>query len=241
MIKVWKFLSILIVAAVCLGLLLVPGITPQAAAAGTDWGFEIEPYMTGKGCNESFTVNATVVHYEGYADGFTMWLEFDPTYLEVTGVDTPATLPNGVAPFFPSPVSWDNTEGWVDVQISKAPGSDDINETFVYSTIHFLSKDVSGTSNLNFAVVNPSRQTTIILGGTDYLNWTKVVNGTVRIGSPTLTVNVTPAGMGNVTINAVTPPSYPNTTNWSWDDVVNLTAVVSVPNWMFTHWSGDLT
>ena len=31
-----------------------------------------------------------------------------------------------------------------------------------------------------------------------------------------LTVNVTPAGKGNVTINStITPSSYPNTTNWS--------------------------
>jgi hypothetical protein len=63
---------------------------------------------------------------------------------------------------------------------------------------------------------------------------------TVKIGTPKLTVNVNPAGNGTVKANGVTLIGYPNTTNRSWDEVVNLNATTTVLNWTFDHWSGAL-
>jgi len=62
----------------------------------------------------------------------------------------------------------------------------------------------------------------------------------VVTGAPTLTINVTPAGNGDVKINGAAPSSYPNTTNRSFGENVTLEAVNSTPGWRFVNWSGDL-
>ena len=55
-----------------------------------------------------------------------------------------------------------------------------------------------------------------------------------------LTVNVTPSGGGNVTVNGATPPDYPNTTTWNCSENVTLNAVAA--GWYrFVNWSGDLS
>jgi len=55
-----------------------------------------------------------------------------------------------------------------------------------------------------------------------------------------LTVNVTPVGGGNVTVNGVTPSSYPNTTTWVCDKNVTLNAAAA-SGYIFVNWSGDLS
>jgi len=55
-----------------------------------------------------------------------------------------------------------------------------------------------------------------------------------------LTVNVTPVGGGNVTVNEVTPSSYPNTTTWVCDKNVTLNATAA-SGYIFVNWSGDLS
>jgi len=54
-------------------------------------------------------------------------------------------------------------------------------------------------------------------------------------------VNVTPAGKGTVKANGVTLTGYPNTTIWTWHDVVTFEAVNSIGGWGFVNWSGDLS
>jgi hypothetical protein len=55
-----------------------------------------------------------------------------------------------------------------------------------------------------------------------------------------LTVNVTPSGGGNVTVNGTTPSGYPNTTTWNCSENVTLDAVAA--GWYrFVNWSGDLS
>jgi len=244
MIKVWRLLSILIIPLMCLGLMLVPAV-PTALAASPDWGYEITPNITAVGFNTDFNVTVSAVCYAENADSWNIMVDFDPTYLQVINITRPATLPNGDTPDpYPSSPVLNNTTGWVfdgyGVQPAFPPHS--VNVTFNAWTIHFRSNNVTtGGTYLNFITIDPFSSTMVILVGEDWLNWTEVVNGTVKIGSPTLTVNVSPAGKGDVNISGVTPSSYPNTTNRSWDAVVNLTAVNSVPNWTFDHWSGDLS
>jgi hypothetical protein len=239
-----KIISVVLCLGVVLALMLVPGAPPPkvALANGNDWGFEIQPNVTKVGFNEAFTVNATVTYYSGHSAAWAMYLLFDPTYLEVTAIDTPSTLPSGEAPdAAPGMPAWNNTTGWAQHGYSIPPGSTNyINVTFVYCTVHFRSKSASGTSYLNFTTTDPSHATQVQDEfGTDYLNWTRVVNGTVMVGTA-LTVNVTPAGKGTVKANGVTLTGYPNTTARSWDALVSLEAVNSTPGWGFVSWTGDL-
>jgi len=241
-----KIISVVLCLGVILALALVPGTPPKVASANgaNDWGFEIQPNVTKVGFNEAFTVNAVVTHYAGNSTAWAMYLLFDSTLLEVTGIDTPSTLPNGETPDpAPGMPTWNNATGFAQHGYGLPfTATTDINETFVYCTIHFRSKSATGASYLNFASTDPAHATQVLDGlGFDHLNWTMVVNGTVMIGTPQLTVNVTPAGNGTVKANGVTLTGYPNTTTWDWDDVVNLTAVNSTPGWGFNHWSGDLT
>jgi len=231
---------------VILALTLVPGALPKVTSANpaNEWGFEIQPNVTGVGFNEDFTVNAAVVQRgDGNSTAWHMYLLFDPTYLEVTAIDTPSTLPTGgTIDVEPSMPAWDNTTGWAQHGYSRLFGESEVDTGFVYCTIHFRSKSATGASYLNFTVVDPAHKTDILdPASTDILNWTYVVNGMVMVGTPTLTVNVTPAGMGDVDISGASiPPSYPNTTTWTWDQNVTLDAVNSTPGWRFNHWSGDI-
>jgi len=238
-----KIISVVLCLGVILAVALVPGAPPPrvALANGNDLGFEIQPNMTRVGFTEDFTVNAVVTHYAGDSDTWQMMLRFDPTLLEVTSVVRPTTLPNGQSPDpYPGEPTINNTAGWVYDGYGIPPMTPNINQTFVFSTIHFRSKSATGASPLNFTYEGAYYSTQVILVGSDYLNWTRVVNGTVMVGTPQLTVNVTPAGKGDVDISGASiPSSYPNTTTWAWDDVVNLTAVNSTPGWGFVSWTGD--
>jgi len=236
-----KIISVVLCLGVVLSLMLVPGtVLKVVSAQANDWGFEIQPNVTKVGFNQDFTVNATVTRYSGASDSYVMYMQFNGTLLDVTAVDTPATLPNGQAPFLPGSPTWDNATGWVRVEYAKYPGSADINQTFTFCTIHFRSGAVSGTSPLNFTTIDAVNITTVMLGGNDYLNWTYVVNGTVKVGVPTLTVNVTPAGTGTVKANGTTLTGYPNTTNRSWGATVTLLAVNSTEGYGFVNWTGDV-
>jgi hypothetical protein len=55
-----------------------------------------------------------------------------------------------------------------------------------------------------------------------------------------LTINVTPSGGGNVTVNGTMPPSYPNTTTWNYCDNITLNATAA-SGYSFVNWSGNLT
>jgi len=197
---------------------------------GDGWGFEIQPNMSSVEPGENFTVNITAVHYSGDADCWAMYLLFNTTYLEVTGIDTPSASP------FVNESS--NTAGWAQIGYGLFSY---INETFVHCTIHFRAKSVNGTSYLNFTWLNPRRGTEITRDTIDHLNWSYVVNGTVEVGHPALTVDVSPAGGGNVTVNGATPPGYPNTTTWNCSENVTLNAVAASGYTFESCWSGNLS
>ena len=234
MTKVWRLLSILIIPLMCLGLMLVPGAPPQVAALGNS-GLEVQPAVTTVNFTENFSVNiwANVPANQSW-DTADVHLNFRPTYMNVTGITDGGSLTIILGSTF------DNVAGTIDYTAGVLGTT--VNGSLLVCTINFTSKSASGVSTLDFVNIEPLRVTDIIYSGDRLLDWSMVVNGTVIIGSPTLTVNVTPADKGNVTINStITPSSYPNTTNWSWDEVVSLNATTTVPNWTFDHWSGDLS
>jgi len=239
-----KIISVVLCLGVVLTLMLVPGTPPPkvALAQANDWGFEMQPNVTKVGFNEDFTVNVTVVHYTGEADAWKFYVPFNTSLLNVTNIVEISPLPTGNAP---DPVSgfpkWNNTAGWLQHQSGIVGGDPNVNSTFVSCTVTFRTKAVAGTAYLNFTTIDVPRKSTVILVGADVLNWTRVVNGTVMIGTPQLTVNVTPAGKGTVKANGVTLTGYPNTTTRSWDALVSLEAVNSTPGWGFVNWTGNLT
>jgi hypothetical protein len=202
MIKLWKFLSVLIIPLMCLGLLLVPG-AQQALAASPDWGYEIQPNITTVGFNEDFNVTVSAVCYAENADTWQIMVDFDETYLQVINITRPATLPTGDAPDpYPGEPTLNNTDGWVydGYGVPVAVPLVTVNVTFAAWTIHFRSNNVTtGSTYLNFVFVNPYFSPQVFLGGPDYLNWAHVVNGTVKIGGPP-TISVSP---DNLTFNAI--------------------------------------
>jgi len=68
----------------------------------------------------------------------------------------------------------------------------------------------------------------------------KSVTAYCSVPSYNLTVNVSPGGGGNVTVNGTTPSSYPNTTTWNCGDEVTVNAVAA-GGYEFDHWSGNLS
>jgi hypothetical protein len=237
-----KFISVILSVAVMLSLMLVPAV-PTALAATSDWGYNITPNVSKVGFNTDFNVTVSAVCYAGNADTWNIMVDFDQTYLQVIGITRPATLPNppdNSAPDgYPGEPTLNNTDGWVFDGYGTPPGKATVGVSFAAWTIHFRSKNVttSGTP-LSFVTVSPYYSSMAILAGADWLNWTEVVNGTVKIGSPALTVDVSPAGKGTVKANGVTLTGYPNTTSWVWDQVVNLSAVNSTSGWGFASWTG---
>ena len=242
MAKLWKFLSVSIVVAVCLGLMLVPAVPNVALAATLNCGIEVEPSRTKVGFTENFSVNVSITNPTGEElDMEMVHINFTKDLIEVVSIDA------GSAVGSPFTIEWaneyNNTDGTLDVDCSTPSGTNTTASNPIVCTINMQSKSTNGVATLDFIALDSwGDPDTVVIGkAADHLNWTMVVNGKVKVGPPVLTVNVSPNGTGNVTINGVTPPSYPNITTWSWDEVVNLTAVNSVPNWTFTEWSGDLT
>jgi len=240
MAKLWRFLAVSIGLAVCLGLMVVPSLSQsqQALADTNEWAFEIQDEAVTKvPVGTSFTVNITAVQLStGNSDGWEAYLRYDPAYLNVTGIDTPATLPppnNGPPDWYPVPgmyglanPGYNNTEGMLYVGYSPAPMSPKLNETFWLATIHFDAKAVEGTTYVNFTDVGVFQTTKILLGATEVHNWAKFVNGMVRVGEPP-TLTVSP---DSLTFNAIeggeNPPaqtlevcsSAVDTLDWSLKD-----------------------
>jgi hypothetical protein len=249
MAKLWKFVPILIVAAVCLGLTMVPGAPPAkvASAATLNCGFEVEPDMTEVGYNENFAVNITVIDTVAQdMFGWDMYLTFDADLVAVTGVDTPATLPapNNAAPSVnPRPPDekpagllpwWNNTTGVVHHGYTREALTADVSSGFVFCTIHFRSKAVAGTSYLNFDVKDPAHMAGIIdIDGAHHLNWSMVVNGTVRVGGPP-TISVSPKAL---TFDAIEGEANPSDQTL---ELCNLLGV-STLDWSLTDNAGWLS
>ena len=234
MIKLWRFLSVPIVLAVCLGLLLMPGAPPQVALAQGNAGMEVVPNMTTVGFTEDFDLEiwARVPSNQSYnvADAH---LNFSPTYMQVNGITNSGVLPDVLESKF------NNTLGTIDHTCGIL--GEDVTGDQLICTINCTSTSADGISTIDFVSVAPWRVTDIIDGGISLINWTLVVNGTLIVpGVPILWVDVIPKGSGSVMINGTLPPAYPNTTNWIWGAVVELEAFPAA-DWEFDHWGGNLT
>ena len=109
-------------------------------------------------------------------------------------------------------------------------------------TVNFTSTSNtsnSGISGLDFIFIVADDATSVVHPTSgDVLDWDEVVNGTLKVGSPALTVDIVPDGKGEVEANSVPLTGDPNVTYWTWDQVVNLDAIESTVGWEFDSWTG---
>jgi len=141
--------------------MLIPAIP---AAAAVNVGMEVVPNSTKVGYNEAFDVDIRITDTVAQdMAAWTVYLEFNSSLLSVTGIDPCVTLPTGYAaddvPGYPK---WDNTTGVVDHQSGTKVGDPYVNTSFDVMTVHFLSKAVPGTAQLNFDVIDPTKQTSVL-------------------------------------------------------------------------------
>ena len=205
MAKPWRFLSISIVVAVCLGLLLVPGLLSHSS--NTVY-LKIEPATTNVGKGDNFTLNVTVPITAGEAvAGAEAHIHFNSAYFNVTDV-TPGDGPNMVLKNV-----WDNSTGTVDYVCGIGIGQPAVTSTFTLCAIQCQAHQLGGVTSANFIYdmfVAPPRLTQIKSPPpiVDYLtDWsTQVVNGTVKVGGPS-TIFVSPDKLiFNAIVGGENPP-----------------------------------
>jgi len=236
-----KIISVVLCLGVVLALTLVPGAPPvKMALAQSHIGVNVTPQQTTVGFNENFSVVVWIDDSlgENY-DGTGIRLVYNTSYVTATNVSDAGSF-DWVLNAGTFNNTWNATHGLVEYDAANMGGN--LSASNPVCTISFTSNSSNtGISGLDFIYIADDAATSITLAGEDILNWTYVVNGTVRAGMPALTVNVTPAGEGTVKANGVTLTGDSNTTTWDWDDVVNLEAMNSTPGWGFVNWTGDLS
>jgi hypothetical protein len=234
-----KIIGVVLCLGVILALTVVPGTPPvKVALAQSHIGVNVTPQQTSVGFSESFNVVVWIDDSlaENY-DGVGIRLVYNTSYVTATGV-TDAGSFDWVLDAGTINNTWNATHGLVKYDAANMAGN--LSTSNPVCTVSFTSSAANtGISGLNFIYIGADAATSVTLMGGDILNWTYVVNGTVRTGMPALTVNVTPTGKGTVEADGTTLIGYPNNSTWDWDQNVTLEAVNSTPGWRFHHWSGD--
>ena len=202
MVKVWRFLSVSIVAAVCLGLMLVPAPTALAAA---DCGIEVQPALKQVGFNETFSVNVVISNSAALPlNALQVFMSFDKDVLQVNSITSAGTPFTQVV----SGPSFDNTTGEIDFSAGPPPGTNTTAVAPYLMTINMESKSTPGDTTIAFQRISPTRETKVYGDGLgNVLNWSRVVNGTVRVGGPPA-ISVSPDSLAfNAIEGGENPPS----------------------------------
>ncbi len=229
MAKLWRFLSISIVAAVCLGLTMVPGAPPaKVALAAGNVTIGIQPETMTVLPGDPFDVEVWVQNPDGNdIFGVQSRLDFDSSYFNVTGIT------NGPIMSEIADSSFDNVNGTADHAASMPlpPGNSTNATSVLVATIHCKAHALEGASTIDFVYQSspPFRKTMVTFGATDYLesgNMSLMHSGTVRIGVPPA-ISVSPDSLAfNAIEGGENPPdqtleicnSESGTLDWSLSD-----------------------
>lgn len=181
-------LAILVISAVA----LVPGaLSVKVALAQSHIGINVTPQQTTVGLNENFNVTIWIDDSLGESyDGVAIRLVYNTSYVTATGVTDAGTFDFVLDPGTINN-TWNATHGLVtyDAVNLAAP----LSTSNSVCTVNFTSNSSNtGISGLDFIYIPADAATSVTSVGADILNWTYVVNGTVRVSMPALTVNVTP-------------------------------------------------
>ena len=235
-----KVISIIVSAAVMLGLMLIPAMPAALAAGGI--GIEVVPQETKVGFGESFEVEIWIDDTPG--DDYNavgVRLVYETKYVSCNAVTD-----SGVWDYTANCAcndAWNSTHGLITFDATLLGPI--FNTSQLACTVNFTSTSNtsnSGISGLDFIFI-PADSATCVAHPTlgDVLDWDEAVNGTLKVGSPALTVDVSPAGKGDVDITGSSiPSSYPDVSYWSWDQMVTLEAIDSTVGWVFDSWTGDV-
>ena len=235
-----KFITGILTIAVLLGLLLVPatGVSVSAGDPPAGQATLLLPATVKVLPGGSFAVNVTIYNPHNIAITSTgadmVWST--PSMLGVSSVDW-GVWPTHIAR------GWDNATGEVYCTEGGSTEFPNITTTNIaHATVHFVAGSTEGVVTLSFIAAMTDATLILEESSTDICNWTPgdMQNLTVYIGTPKLTVDVSPAGKGAVKADGVLLVGYPNTTDRSWDAVVSLQAVNPAAGWAFDHWSGDV-
>ena len=234
-----KFISLILAIAVVLAMVAVPATVSQVAASG-GVTVAIDPTPQYALPGSSFTIDAVVNNpLNNEVAMHAVRLDFDPTYFTVDSVSLVDFTTDMAAPAI------DNVNGHIGYDPCMPTGTSINKTTIISARISCTANSLEGVTPVSwvFTMGPPPRLTKVTYAATDYLeggNMSLMLDGSVIIGSPSLTVDVSPGLKGDVEINGVAPGSYPDVSSWGWDEVVDLEAIDSVAGWAFDSWSGDL-
>jgi len=184
MIKARKFVSIVIVLAVCLGLTLVPTALPGGVvSASSNVTIGVQPPTTNVDFSEAFSITVEVDNPDAVRiSTAAARLNFNTTYFSVTSITAGPTLTTVLLN------TYDNVAGTIDFDAGCPPGVNTTDTSILVCTINCLSKSVFGVSTVDFVYLGgpPPRQTKVEFGATDYLggNTGLMNSGTVIVGEP---------------------------------------------------------
>jgi hypothetical protein len=235
-----KFITGILTLAVLLGLLLVPAVGVFAGDPGAGTATFVMPATVKVAPGGSFNVNVTIYNPHNidiYSAGAALvWS--DASMLGVSAIDG-----SSWASILPGN-GWNNTTGQAWYNAGGSTGIPSQNGTnIIHCVVHFVAGASEGIATVNFTPTVGSGKDTLIydVDTNDICNWTPgdMQNLTVMIGTPKLTVDVSPAGKGAVKANGTLLVGYPNTTSFAWGQVVSLQAVNPALGWTFDKWTGD--
>ncbi len=262
-----KFISLIVSVAVIAGLMLVPaalpGVPAGVALAAGNVTIEVLPVNTTVLPGDNFSVEVWVQNPDNNGIfGVQSRLDFDSSYFNVT------SIVNGPVMAEIADSTIDNVNGTADHAANmKIPpaGNNTTVSSLLVCTLNCKAHDaVQGTSTIDFVyqTAPPFRKTMVSIGAYDYLesgNMSLMHSGTVIVGTPKLTINITPwaypglamggCGIGyNIVWDMGVPVSYdfmvilpnatlPNVTSWGWNEIIIVAAADIIPGWGFINYT----
>ncbi|MCL0097952.1 cohesin domain-containing protein, partial [Dehalococcoidia bacterium] len=230
-----RVVGTLLVLTMILALVVAPGRSPVTAEAGGGAVVDLVllPQTQTVNVGDEFDITIEARCHGQKIHGVDVFLDFDPTYLEVVSITCGDTLD------VPLLSDWDNAAGTVDYSAGKLlPPFPD--HTFDVAVVTLRAKAATDSTSISFHHVSP-RQTLAVFEGESVLRET--IGATVTITAVvvppryTLTVTVDPEGSGTVSLS---PEPDPVDGKYAAQTEVTLTAEPAA-GYTFSHWSGHAT
>jgi len=241
MIKGWKFFPVLIILAVCLGLLLVPAVGVSAGDPASGKATFLLPAEVRVPTGANFSVNVTIYNLHNLtmtsAGIDVMWS--DASLLNVTGIDAGGDwgTPN-------IDKGWDNDTGEAWYLAGGSIANPNITSTYAKQCVlHFVAGSTGGVTTVGF-IPGIEGETVIYDPDTiDILDWSAVQNMTVIVGD-VFNLTVTSIGCCPINVSGGRESVGPgNSTSFTvpCSENVTLTAVDSDACCVFDNWTLDGT
>jgi hypothetical protein len=200
MINGWKIFSFLIVLAVCLGLVLGPGVPGASAAGGI--GIEVVPQETKVGFSEDFDVEIWINDTVGIDyNSVGVRLVYETKYVTCNAVTDSGIWDYTATDEFNN--TWNSTHGLIKFDATMlGPVFNTSQKAFTVNFTSTSNTSNGGISGLDFIFIPADDATSVPDAGVDVLDWDEVVNGTVIIGD-VFNLTVTSTGCCPITVGSL--------------------------------------